>query len=1168
MRLKSIKLAGFKSFVDPTTVSFPGNLCAVVGPNGCGKSNIIDAVRWVMGESSAKHLRGEALTDVIFNGSSTRRPTSLASIELTFDNGDGRVGGEFAAYSEVVVHRQVARDGQSVYSLNGRRCRRRDIIDIFLGTGFGPRGYSIIEQGMIGQMVEAKPEELRGYLEEAAGISKYKERRRETQNRIRRTKDNLDRLSDLREELERHLGQLKRQARAAERYQTLRDEERRMIAELLTLRWQDLGAELERHDRAVQACEVEFERAQSGSRSIEASIEETRERLSRETQRMSEVQGRYYQLGADIARAEQSIQHHEQRARQLRSDLDESARRESRAVEELHADEQVIGSVSAGLDELRAKLERAEASEVQASLSLVQKEAELDRWQELWDTFTYRASENRPEVEVHASRQEHLEQLIVGLRDRLARQNPVAVADQATAQQELDRLQTREIELTADVRSLDAEQQRTQGELRAGRKAVELQEQELARARESLTELESRHASLAALQQAALGRDANAAGRWLEQRGLAEASRLGERVSVEPGWEAAAEVVLGPLLQGVLVDSLGSVASGLTEIPQGELTLLALKPGATSNAAGPQRLLADVVICDLDLASVLDGVELADDLAVALQRREALVNGVSIVTRDGIWVGQDWVRVAGGDVGTAGLLSRAHELERQGVALDRARDDVGRRQREVVEIRERLRALEERRDEQHVRLDTRNRERADLTAEQKVLIVRREQTLDRERRAAAERAEIEEQIDTEGTHLAQAKAKLAGARERVSEDDAEEQRQRARRANVQETVEAAREQLQRDRGALHELSLQRQELEAKLTSTHVARDRLVRQQAEFSQLRRQLELGIGQADEPLPELRENLERHLAQRLEVEQTLGQLRLVLEAVEQELRELEDRRAISENALQEVREGLEQARLERQEIDTRRRGLLEQIDETSFTQDELSAGLADDASVPAWEERLEKLGARINRLGAINLAAIDEFKVQSERKSYLDAQNEDLEDALATLESAIRRIDRETRSRFRETFQQVNAGLKDLFPRVFGGGHAYLEMTGDDPLDTGITLMARPPGKRNSTIHLLSGGEKALTAIALIFAIFQLNPSPVCMLDEVDAPLDDINVIRYAQLLQEMSKDIQFVFVTHNKITMEMAEHLMGVTMQEAGVSRLVSVDVEEAAALAAV
>jgi chromosome segregation protein len=1170
MRLKSIKLAGFKSFVDPTIVSFPGNLCAIVGPNGCGKSNIIDAVRWVMGESSAKQLRGEALTDVIFNGSNARRPTSIASIELIFDNSDGRIGGEYAAYAEISIRRQVSRDGQSVYFLNTQRCRRRDITDIFLGTGFGPRSYSIIEQGMIGELVEAKPEELRSYLEEAAGISKYKERRRETESRIRRTKDNLDRLNDLRDELQRQIGQLKRQARAAERYQTLKDEERRTMAELLTLRWQSLGTEFEQHDAKVKSWELELERAQAGLRSIESAIEETRARLGEDTQRMSDVQGRYYQLGADIARTEQSIQYHEQRMHQLQSDLDESAQRESRAAEELRADDELIRSVRESLDGLQPRLAEAERMETESSTALVEREAELERWQEHWDAFAHRAAENRREVEVQVARLEHLEQLIARLEDRIGRQDYAAVADDATAEQERDRLQGEQIALDADVRSMDEAHEDVQRELLAGRESVESLEQSLGAARESLTELESSYASLEALQRAALGRDVDGAVRWLDARGLAQASRLGECLTVEPGWEAAAEVVLGPLLQGVVVDSLGSVAQGLAEIPEGALTLLALKQGAPRTSAEPRRLLADVVTSDLDLEPVLNGVQIADALEAALARREALTDGESIVTREGIWIGHDWARVARGDTGTTGLLARAQELESRRAKLEAAREGVVRLQRDLVEERDRLRSLEERRDELRAQLDARQREHADITAQQKILIVRHEESMARQRRAAAERAEIDEQLTTERDHLNQAKAKLASARERASEDGEEEQRLRARRGEIQETVEAAREQLQQRRRVHHDLSLRRQELEAKLSSTRVARDRLVRQQGEFSQARRQLELGIGQAGEPLPELRENLEQYLAQRLEVERMLGELRRGLEEVEASLRAREEKRVGAEARVQDVRQGLEQARLARQEIDTRRSGLAEQVDETPYAMSDLVAGLAEaeDATLATWEEKLEKLGARINRLGAINLAAIDEFKVQSERKEYLDAQNEDLEAALTTLENAIRRIDRETRTRFKETFDLVNNGLKELFPQVFGGGHAYLELTGDDLLSTGVTLMARPPGKRNSSIHLLSGGEKALTALALIFAIFQLNPSPVCMLDEVDAPLDDSNVVRYARLLQEMSREIQFIFVTHNKITMEMAEHLMGVTMQEPGVSRLVSVDVEEAAALAAV
>ncbi len=1170
MRLKHIKLAGFKSFVDPTTVSLPGNLTAIVGPNGCGKSNVIDAVRWVMGESSAKQLRGESITDVIFNGSNTRKPTAQASIELVFDNSDGRLGGPHANFAEISIRRQVTRDSQSLYFLNNTRCRRRDIQDVFLGTGLGPRSYSIIEQGMISNLIEARPEDLRIYLEEAAGISRYKERRRETENRIRHTRENLDRLEDLREELERQLARLQRQAKAAEKYREYKTEERRLKAELLALRWQAMTAEMEAHAASVTRCELGLEEARTARQSVATQIEQERSRHAELADSTGEVQQRFYELGAAIARLEENLRARDQRLRQLESDRDAARSRREEAVRHLELDARRIEELGSALAAIEPEREAIVAGEETAQAELEAAEASMQAWQQEWDTFNQAAAEPRRRAEVEASRIAQLEQSLGRIGQRLERLETDADAAGADLDaSELGDLDARIESIEQTMSGHESELETLAARIAEHRNELEEAERELAESRGRVQVLTGRKASLEALQESALGRNDEAARAWLAERGLDRKPRLGERLQVQTGWETAVEAALGGVLQAVVVDVLDAPAEAAMALDDVELTLFegggtAAVP-AQADGQGRQRLL-DLVEADDDLASLLDGFWVAENLAAALTLRERLEPREAIVTRDGTLLGRRWLRLARGDAAGRGVLRRAHEIEELEAEIVAGAEQVQTSEDRVTRLRSALADMERARQDAQQTLSEASRQHGSLRAERSAAQARLEAASARQERLVRERAELDELLAAERQQIEAARTARSEAEAAMTELEGRRSDLLARRDAARLALDEARQQARARRDAAYELELRRQNLDNQLESTRTAAERLRSQQQELVERLDGLDGAISEAREPLADLRQELDAELARRLAVEQELTAAREAQAQAESNLRELEQARSTAEERVQTEQSALEAARLERQAVEVRRRTLEEQLAEAGAQAETVLATLEEGATESAWQEALDRLDARIARLGPINLAAIEEFEQESERKAYLDAQNADLVEALGTLEEAIRKIDRETRARFKETFDRVNHGLQELFPKVFGGGHAYLELTGDDLLDTGVSIMARPPGKRNSSIHLLSGGEKALTAIALVFSIFQLNPAPFCMLDEVDAPLDDANVGRFCRLLTEMSRDVQFIFITHNKITMEMAERLMGVTMQEAGVSRLVSVDVEQAAAMA--
>ena len=1169
MRLKCIKLAGFKSFVDPTTIDFPSNLCSVVGPNGCGKSNVIDAVRWVMGESSAKNLRGENMTDVIFNGSGGRKPVGQASVELVFDNHDHKLTGEYANFDEVSIKRKVDRDAQSTYSLNGTKVRRKDITNIFLGTGLGARSYSIIEQGMVSRLIESKPEELRVFIEEAAGISKYKERRRETENRIKRTKDNLERLEDIREELGRQLAHLQRQSVAAEKYAEFKQQERDTTANLNGIRWSSLDKELKENQESIKGLEIKIESTTADQREIDAKIEEHLSHNAELADAFGEVQARFYSLGNDIARIEQSIEHHIERVDQQNLDLRETEDVWSQTKQELDVDLKKITQFDAQMLDVTPALEEARIAEQSSSGLLAQAEQDLTQWQLDWDAFNQRAEEPRQVAEVEQSRIQQLESIVArGLERRRKLEDENRSLAEGPVDDTVSESSTAVLLLEETLTTMQAKNRALNLSIEEHRAAISNGSDDLNEIRSELQAAKGKQASLDALQQAALGQDNESLNQWLGKQGLDNQIRLAEGIKIDDGWERAVEMVLGDSLQSICVEGLDNIEAMLSELPQGKVALIDARVVAESAESAQMSLtpLTDKVSSEWGLSELLRGIYVAGNVAQALSHRAQLGPQDSIITADGVWLGSAWLQVSNVNKQESivkrreviyDLLNKIKLLEDKSSVLHESQ----------IQAKDALSQDEAGRESLQGELAAKTRQHSELKSQVSAQMAKIEEAQLRKERIHHELEELNRQLALEEENTAGSRSRLQTALDSMEMDVDGRELLEAQREERQLALESCRNKSRKDKDLAHELALKQQSVQSQLQSTRETMDRMATQVQRSRERMDSLQEQIASADEPLATMRSDLEALLQQRLEVEKELAEAKAKVDANEHATRALEQLRNQVLEQVNQVRESLMHKRLKSEGASVKRDGILEQLEQAKFVLADVLESLPEELSEEMCEQELEKLGNRIQRLGPINLAAIDEYAQQSERKIYLDKQNEDLARALDTLENAIRKIDKETRSRFKETFDKINAGLQDLFPKVFGGGHAYLDMTGEDLLNTGVAIMARPPGKRNSTIHLLSGGEKAMTAIALVFSIFRLNPSPFCMLDEVDAPLDDANVARYANLVKEMSQSVQFIFITHNKITMEMANQLLGVTMHEPGVSRIVAVDIEEAAELAA-
>lgn len=1167
MFLKKIKLAGFKSFVDPTTLNFPGKLSAVVGPNGSGKSNIIDAVSWVMGENSMKYLRGEVLTDVIFNGSTARKPVGQASIELVFDNQDGAIGGEYSNYAEISIKRVLTRDSDSTYYLNNSPCRRRDILDIFSGTGLGPRSYSIIGQNMVSRIVDSKPDDMRAYLEEAAGISKYKDRRRETELRIQHTKDNLARVNDLRSELDRQLTQLKRQASDAERYKTLKEQERLVKSQWYAMQWQQLNEQLTHYTLTIQQEETAQEGYQSEFTSIETMLEQKRQEQRTASDAFQDVQRRYYAVGNEIGRIEQDLVHQQERQQQLEGDLKQVDHDCQEACGQLEEVKDELQDLNQEILQLEPEWEQAVTSSRQAVQQLSQAERDSQAWQAKWDGFHQQTMKVSQQVEVEQAQIQHLQQKLQGIQQQLSKiQQEQSLLNFSQLDNEIQEFVKQLQETESQLEEYEAQFEQLKEQITTLQGERQHATIHLDQVRSELQKLRGKQASVEALQQAALGQRDNPALKWLTQHALDKNPRLAQGIEVEKGWELAVEKVLGPYLQAVCVDQLASVSKDLVNFTEGQLLAFACQGnqgvvGTRLQGSKNATKLLDKVTSTLPIHSILNEVYVAETQQEALDLLPTLEDSESVITREGIWFSPTWLRVSHDKDPTAGVLQREQELKHLHVSIieleerqNELEDQLGHQQEKLSQLEQNRDLLQQTINQSHARLaegvaqqKARQEKLSELKRKAEQLMREKEEYLQQEKQAAAE---LENRSET-----------LATAKNIKEGFDSEREGLIAERENARTRLQEAREHTDQSKEQAHQLEIRLQSAKSQQGTLRQTFERMQTQLASLEERKQTLEKDLEQA-QPLENLKETLANTLDKHLALEAELTTARVAMETLEQELDQLDKKRHQVEQNSNRLRSNLETLRLDSQSLKLKSESLVEHIKEIGFALEEALKDLPNEANIEEWQTQCEKLANKISRLGSINLIAVEEYATCQERKQYLDKQYEDLQASLMTLENAIAKIDRETRVRFKETFDKINERFKELFPLVFGGGHAALELTDENLLEAGVAVMACPPGKRNSSIHLLSGGEKSMTAIALIFSIFHLNPSPLCLLDEVDAALDDMNVSRFCDLVKKMSEKTQFVFISHNKLAIEMAHHLIGITMHEPGVSRLVSVDVEEA------
>ncbi|MFT0850651.1 chromosome segregation protein SMC [Achromobacter sp. F4_2707] len=1172
MRLTQIKLAGFKSFVDPTSIPTPSQLVGVVGPNGCGKSNIIDAVRWVLGETRASELRGESMQDVIFNGSVNRKPAGRASVELVFDNSEGRVPGQWGVYAELSVRRVLTRDGNSSYYINGQQVRRRDIHDIFLGTGLGARGYAIIGQGMINRLIEAKPEELRIFLEEAAGVSRYKERRRETSNRLADTRENLVRVEDILRELGANLDKLEAQAEVAQRYHSLQQEGELKQRLLWLLREQTAREERQRKAVAIEQAQAQLESAIAAMRAGESALESRRQAHYAASDAVHTAQGKLYEASALVSRLEAEIKHVSEsrnrlhaRRQQLTAQQEEWRQQQQHCLQQLEDLEVERETAAARTEELRAQVDDArehmpgiEQSLRQAAVQRDSLRVELAKVEQSLALAAQAQRDADRQIQALELRRERLEQEQrsldapdLQLLERLA-------GDCSAMQDQLEEAQAAQAELEDRLPALDE-----------ARREAQAASQEEAR---KLAGLEARLVALSRLQEDV--QKQGALEPWLERHGLAGLSRLWQRLHVESGWETALESVLRERMSGIELRQLDQATALSSDAPPARLALYQLPLAAPAPAPElPLKPLAGLLrVSDAELRTLLNewlqGVYICADLAQAMSMRADLAPGQALVVAEGHLVDRHGIRFYAADSEQAGLLARQQEIEHlqrdikaQQLIADQAVSAVTRAETAWQQVSQAMGPMRQRVSEITRRLH-------DVQLEHSRLRQLAEQTGERQARLRADLDEIRMQMEELAAQRAEAEERFESLDEQLAEWQAQFSEAEISGETLHEQAEAARQRLR-------DLERQAQEAEYAERALQARHDDLqrTRQLAEEQERRASADLeGLqGELFELDAEAAQaGLQDALEQRAACEEALGQARIELDNIAATLRGADEERLKIEQSLEPLRARITELQLQEQAARLSVEQFAEQLDAAQVDRAELRRMLAEQPEewqrVSWLQSEVQRVSRAVDALGPVNLAALDELTAAKERKGFLDSQHADLMLAIETLEDAIRKIDRESRQLLQDTFNAVNAHFGELFPRLFGGGEAKLIITGEDLLDAGVQVMAQPPGKRNSTIHLLSGGEKALTATALVFALFKLNPAPFCLLDEVDAPLDDANTERYANLVSSMSEHTQFLFISHNKIAMQMAKQLIGVTMQEQGVSRIVAVDIESALQLA--
>lgn len=1164
MRLTHIKLAGFKSFVDPVNIPTPGQRVGIVGPNGCGKSNVIDAVRWVLGESSAKHLRGETMQDVIFSGSATRKPVGRASVELIFDNSLGKAAGQWSQYADVAVKRVLHRNGESAYYINNLHVRRRDVQDIFLGTGLGARAYAIIEQGMISRIIEARPEELRVFLEEAAGISKYKDRRRETESRLKDTRENLLRVDDIRQELDKQLERLEAQAEVAQHYLSL--QQRLQLAQnlLWLLRKREAGAQCERWQREVQRLTNELEGETARLRQAENQLETAREAHYAASDALHDAQGDLYSANAEVAKFEQGLQHQRESRQRVAGQLASIREQHGR----LHKQKE---DAQSSLGHWRQELVRAEAAVEESRERLETESGNLP----LAEEFLRDCQRRYADVQRSLSQAEQSRQIEETHRNHALRTLQQLQARHARLQQEQAglpafdgaALEQKEAELQEAAEGLEELGMRL-AELEDGLPDAEHAAREAVQAvrtgQEQATRLEARLNALKHLQ-SRLDHDQKLQA-WLAKHRLDGLPRLWRNLSVEAGWEDALEAVLRDRLNAIALADLEAAQGFLTDAPPAAVTVFDFHGamGQQPPAEGLLPLRNFVSWSGRAAPAFLDDwlgrIYAVEDAGQAFSLRTSLPCGAWLVCREGHLFSRGSISFHAPQSELHGVLARQREIEQLEAELCAGREELDGRERESARAAAALKQLQEGISQLRRHAQEAQQAHHRLQLEVQRLAQVKQQAEQRRQQIQGEVEEIAAQMMTESEQIAASEENLEQARHQIEALREQLEELRDERSEAEAKVNGQRDILRAAERTAHEADFFGKTCSHKISELENNINVLDEQ---FSAVEEQLE-GLLLAEQDFDEgpIQEALQQAVARRQQKELGLAAARDALAEAANLLREIEQQRMASEQKLHPLREQIGEARLKEQEARLNQEQFAGQLQGAGANEAVLETHLEKGIRAGSLQSEISRLNGEIEGLGAVNLAAVEELESGRERKAYLESQANDLNEAIETLEQAIRRIDRETRERLQATFDQVNGHFSEMFPSLFGGGQARLVLTGDEILDAGVQIVAQPPGKKNSSIHLLSGGEKALTALSLTFSMFQLNPAPFCLLDEVDAPLDDSNTERFCELVKKMSQHTQFLFISHNKIAMEMAEQLIGVTMQELGASRVVAVDIEEA------
>jgi chromosome segregation protein len=1163
MRLKHIKLAGFKSFVDPTKVPFEQQMTAVVGPNGCGKSNIIDAVRWVLGESSAKNLRGDAMTDVIFNGAATRKPVGQASVELLFDNVDGRIQGNMADRNQVSIRRVINRDSQNTYFLNGSKCRRRDITDIFLGTGLGPRSYAIIEQGTISKLIESKPQELRVFIEEAAGISKYKERRRDTENRIRHTRENLERLNDIRVELGLQIDKLHQQAEAAKRFKTLKTKERKYRAEFTVLKWQKFDQQANEQKEQVSKYQTEIEALVVEQKKIDIQLFDAKQRMTIGGESSGDLHQTKLLLSNNIARAEQKIKHLKQQKQKAQHDNSVTQQQLINAQQLVLAEQKNLQKSTLNIAAHEPELELIEQqlleSQIQLDNFVEQQRNEQQQWQtiqlqhknlhEQQLSVKQKISQLSEKINQQQLRQQSLTHSLAALFDEGLTENNVSIDAIQTKLlthenqhqellQQLNDNERNQLELNKKINLVAQQQAQSMGETSALNLSLkQLQIQQNDQADWSLKQKQ-----------------------WLAEKEHKVLGSIYQLLDVETDWQASVELVLHHWLQGELVERFPEV---LTIEPLFlVLTEQKNKVSPKSSILPKKGTLAEKVKGLPAITIFLNNIYITDDYQQAQEMMLTLADHQSVICKNGTWLSAYFLRKGSAD-NLSVMLQLTNNISSTSIKLSELKLNI-----------------------------ISNKDEETQLINKKELLASEGKTLKK----------LTAQSSNQGQSL---KQKIALANQAIQQRDKQNFIFQQELAEVDALLIENKKMLlvqnsvlkqlpQHDANQLIDISTAQESLQRKIQDSQASAQSFYQKKHQQSLIieksnheQSQGQLSLARANESIQQLTEQQLMHqkviedCASPLQIDEQKLQIWFVDVAhLDEKIAKIQHDTTDTQTLINDTevkfqqlakkisykKEQINAVHLTAESYRLRADAALEQLNEMQQNLLAVQTSMPEQAKEGLWQAHIVNLGKDIGRLGAINLAAINEYQIQFERKTYLDQQDEDLTQAINTLELAIAKIDKESRHKFKDTFEKINSDLKALFPKVFGGGSAYLALTDDDMLETGVTIMARPPGKKNSTIHLLSGGEKALTALSLVFAIFRLNPAPFCMLDEVDAPLDDANVSRFCNLVREMSQTVQFIYISHNKIAMEMASQLTGVTMFEPGVSRMVAVDIDEALAMA--